>query len=65
MIYAGFCGYTDEELDKMIKEAKAKGIKVIDRRKWWNRLRYMFRKKEKPVTDVWWNVKTEQPEIKR
>lgn len=65
MIYDGFCGNTNEELDKLVKEASAAGIKVIDRRRWWHRLRYMFRKKQKPVSDIWWNVKTQKPEVRR
>lgn len=60
MIYDGLCGYTDDELDELAKKAKALGIKVNDRRKWWNR----FCKKQEPVSGLWFNVKTRQAERK-
>lgn len=56
----GFTGLTDTELDNLIKQVKALEGKVIDRRKWWNRI---FRKKPQRLTGIWYNVKTKNYEI--
>lgn len=62
MIFDGFTGYSDQELDEMKKQWKAAGFKVNDRRKWRNRI---FRKSPKRgLTGIWYNIKTKHYEEK-
>lgn len=60
MLYDALTGYTDQELDNIKQKAKKLGAKVIDRRRWWNRL---FRKQPHKPIGVSFNVKTQKPEL--